>query len=59
MSEYDLDIRYLPDRQNSNPDAFSCAPLQTETSNGSLDAVQIVTVIADSEITEIIKKQRR
>ena len=57
MSEYDLDICYRPCRQNSNDDAFLRAPLQTETSNDSLDTIQIATVTADSEMTEIIKKR--
>ena len=49
MSEYDLEIRYHPGRQNANTDALSRSPLPGETDIDSLDTVQIATITTEGK----------
>ena len=58
VSEYDLEIRYRPGRQNANADALSRLPLPAETDIDSLDTVQIATFTAEGDIFELAKQQR-
>ena len=58
VSEYDLEIRYRPGRQNANTGALSRSPLPGETDIDSLDTVQIATITMEGDVVELAKQQR-
>ena len=58
MSEHDLEICYLPGRENANADALPRSPIPAEIDIDSLDTVQIATITAEGDIVELAKQQR-
>ena len=60
VSEYNLDIRYRPGRQNTNADALSRSPIAIETKDESLDSIQVATISTEGDgIHSLTEQQMR